>query len=82
MCEVNMKGNIMVMPMGFFGMGMGMGSMSGGNFYEGLKQRYGCGHADFGTAPRPVEVPIEYVPRRAPLPMKPGFWAKYFNLRF
>ena len=77
-CEVKMKGSIMVMPIG-----MGMNGMygMGGNFYQCLKQRYGCGHADFGEAPKPVEVPVEIIQRRAWEPMKPGFFGKYFYLR-
>ena len=65
----------MVMP---FGMSM---YGSGINVYQNMKQKYGCGHADFGTAPKFAEVPIEIAPARPAKQLPPGFWAKYFYLR-
>ena len=50
------------MSMNFYS--MGMGPMAGGNVYESLKTQYGCGHADFGTAPKAFEYPMDVLVKR------------------
>lgn len=57
----------MVMPMSSFGMnsysmgGYGMGT-SQGNAYQEVKNRYGCGHIDFGHRPIIAGYPVEVNP--------------------
>ena len=51
------------MVMNFYSMGMGY--PMGGNVYEGMKAKYGCGHVDFGSAPKTFEYPMEVLVKRS-----------------
>ena len=60
----------MVMPMNFYGMGMGSGmgmnsgmANSSGNVYADLKAKYGCGYEDFYERPRISEFPVDTIPQ-------------------
>lgn len=48
-----------------FGPMLGMHNMSG-NAYQNMKERYGCGHSDFGQSPIPAAYPFEIVPKHYP----------------
>ncbi len=58
----------MVMPMNFYGSGMGMGmdygsGNSSGNVYANMKAKYGCGYEDFFERPRISEFPVDTIPQ-------------------
>ena len=69
-------------PMGgMYGMG-GIQTGSAGNEFENLRQRYGCGHADFGVRPYATPYPYAITPQRPESPSKKGAISRFFNLLF
>lgn len=74
----------MVMPMGFSSNMSSYGSQNsnGGNVYQALHQKYGCGYADFGHRATLADCPLEISASKQQPQIKSNWFHRLFRNYF